>query len=259
MESFQKLPKWLKSNVFYRASLSDDSDGPGFDKAHIEVHPLDANLIGSQKLNGKHVLFLDLDQEHFISPSSTPGHSHVYVNADLGLDALKEIIDVLAKYGIVQGGIKNQLDISGFLTFRPPGVKKGDPYDDAGLNEAKAIENKTSNVDDLFGKYQALKDKLQEDYNNTKSDNTSCRVSVAGEILVSFLSNLANQLDLENGKIQVDINSTGTDIVTYNGGEFCKLTHHMYSDTYDVTFYSSNFPTVTWKILVDYIKETFGV
>lgn len=120
------LPKWLQSNVFYRAPLKSGGSGDpdGFNKTLTEVHPLDANLISSEKANGKHVLMLDVDQESFIVGSSTSGHNHVYINADLDLDALKEIVDVLAKHGILQEGIKKQVEASGCLTFRPPGVKK---------------------------------------------------------------------------------------------------------------------------------------
>jgi hypothetical protein len=44
---------------------------------------------------------------------------------ELDLEAITEIIDVLAKHGVVQEGIKNQLADRGFLSLRPPGVTKG--------------------------------------------------------------------------------------------------------------------------------------
>jgi hypothetical protein len=145
-ESFQSLPNWLKSNVFYRAHLLGEYGIGGFDKTLTEVHPLDANLIGSEKANGKHILMLDLDQKSFHVASSTKGHSHVYIDADLSLSALKEIVDVLAKHGVVQQGIKAQLDASNCLTLRPPGITKGNHEDEVGIEEYKNIKLGKDNI-----------------------------------------------------------------------------------------------------------------
>lgn len=133
---FQKLPTWLRFNVFYRAKLVNSSGAEKTEpQEHVEVHPFDANLISSKKLDGKHVLMLDLDVQHAYLMSSTSGHGHLIIDAELETDQLKEIVDVLAKYGILQKGIKKQLDDRGFLTLRMPGMKKGDVLDDASLKE----------------------------------------------------------------------------------------------------------------------------
>lgn len=148
IQNFQSLPDWLKSNVFYRANLAQEYGSDSFNRPLTEVHPLDANLISSQKANGKHVLLLDLDQESFSIESTTAGHQHVYINADLSLEALKEIVDVLAKHGIVQAGIKKQLENSNCLTLRPPGVKKGNIEDQLGIEEYKDSKALNSFLDE---------------------------------------------------------------------------------------------------------------
>lgn len=126
--------------MFYRGKLTGSSEETNKTN-HVKVHPLDANLISSEKPNGKHVLMLDLDGSiHFVKSSN---NNHLYVDANLDLEALKEIIDVLAKHGVVQKGIKHQLDERGYLTLRPPGVKKGNELDDASVDEYKEIHEKS--------------------------------------------------------------------------------------------------------------------
>lgn len=132
-----------------------------------EVHPLDANLISSEKGNGKHILMLDLDQPSYIVSSSSHAHNHVYIDADLDLEALKEIVDVLAKHGILQAGIKKQLDAAGCLTLRPPGVKKTSDEDQVGLEEYKKLKTPKKpievNIQPKFPGFSATNDQLIKD------------------------------------------------------------------------------------------------
>ncbi len=119
--------------MFYRAKLKATSGGGEWGNTTIEVHPLDANLISSERPNGKHALLLDLDINSYYVPSSTSGHAHLYLDTNLTTEGLTEVIAVLKKYGIVQQGIYNQVSTRGSLTLRPPGVKKGEYPDDEGL------------------------------------------------------------------------------------------------------------------------------
>lgn len=82
---------------------------------------------------------LDLDDTHWYSESSTRGHGHLIVGKPLELDQLKEIVNVLAKHGILQEGIKRQLDDQGCLTLRMPGMKKDNEEDNMSFEELKAI------------------------------------------------------------------------------------------------------------------------
>lgn len=136
--NFLKLPAWLQSNVFYRAKLNGNSDDPTITET-VRVHPYDANLISSIRVDEKHVLLLDLDMEHFYVPSSTPGHGHLYINAELTYDQLYEILQPLVKYGIVQRGIYEGFLRRGWLSLRLPGQAKG-TEDDLGLEEIKKLK-----------------------------------------------------------------------------------------------------------------------
>lgn len=124
--------------MFYRSKLEGTSGKIDLNVEHKEVHPLDANLISSERGNGKHTLMLDLDiRSHYVK-STTFGHAHLYVDTDLSLADMQEIVDVLAKHGIVQQGINKQIK-RGFLAMRPPGNQKDHPFDDADLETAKEM------------------------------------------------------------------------------------------------------------------------
>lgn len=82
---------------------------------------------------------LDLDTQHWYSPSSTDGHAHLVINQHLEINELQEIVNVLVKYGILQKGIKRQLDERGCLSLRMPGMNKSKPEDNMSFQELKAI------------------------------------------------------------------------------------------------------------------------
>lgn len=152
-KDFKKLASWLWPNRFYRAQLKNSSEDEDLKiEEHVQVHPADANLVSSIKANGKHCLFLDLDMAHQHIPSTTPGHAHLFINADLSRDALQEIVDVLAKHKILQAGVKRGFDERGFLSLRIPGSVKGDPVDDMDLEHYK----KYTAIKDADEKYQYL-------------------------------------------------------------------------------------------------------
>ncbi len=99
------------------------------------MHPYDANLISSETDRGTHYLMLDLDIRHWYHESSTPEHGHLVIGKELELDQLIEIVNVLVKHGILQEGIKMQLDDRGCLTLRMPGMKKDVPEDNMSIRQ----------------------------------------------------------------------------------------------------------------------------
>lgn len=181
------LPSFLKFNVFYRCKLEDY--GQPVPEGHVEApkvksvpqrtHPYDANLISSEKDNGRHMLCLDLDQQHWYKESSTPDHGHLVINADLSKEDLKEIIDVLAKHGIVQDGIKKQIDDRGFLSLRMPGMTKYDDEDNMSLEEYK--KNLESKLD-----IPKLENKIVFDFSQCDNINMINRFAIMGFELVEL-------------------------------------------------------------------------
>lgn len=260
---FQNLPKWLQSNVFYRAKLKTDSGDPdGFSKKLTEVHPLDANLISSEKANGKHVLMLDLDQKSFITDSSTGQHRHVYIDADLDLDALKEIVDVLAKHGILQQGIKKQLESSNCLTFRPPGVTKGVHEDSIDVEEYKAFKQKevaaaksieqiqneivstfaidgpiiaskkTDFKDNIINLKQHLTKKSSKDYYY----KSVIAITVAEPAMQMFLKSVELDLGLESGYLFIKEALSADYTLQYKGHVIAKVSYDYQAMVYGLEF-----------------------
>lgn len=88
--------------------------------------------------------------------SSTTGHAHLYLDTNLTLEGLTEIIGVLKKYGIVQQGIYNQVKDRGSLTLRPPGVKKGEYPDDEGIEKYKQFFEQPAKDPKVGGYLQPL-------------------------------------------------------------------------------------------------------
>lgn len=67
---------------------------------------------------------IDIDHECAWVPSTNPGHGHLYINKDVSLDGLIEILDVLAKHGIVERGFADATRERGYAAVRLPHVKK---------------------------------------------------------------------------------------------------------------------------------------
>lgn len=127
-----QLPNWLRNNRLYNMGiLSDDSENRSGWRDAREEHQTwnhdDANLIGSQFVDGRHPLhkvFIDLDVEHYYVESGTSGHAHLYINVDLTPDELMELQQTLNKFGIVGPGWVFQLEGRKENTFRMPNNKK---------------------------------------------------------------------------------------------------------------------------------------
>lgn len=89
-----------------------------------------ANVVMSRRESGwgrdakVHAVLLDLDVEHFYVPSSSEGHGHLYVNVFANEADYFELLDLLAKVGVLQ---KNYVEASkkkGGTFLRLPWVKK---------------------------------------------------------------------------------------------------------------------------------------
>ncbi len=86
-----------------------------------------ANLVSSLCDDGKHRLILDLDIPARLVPSSTEGHSHLYIDADMSFDTMIALIDALASAGVVERKWAAAVRARGMALVRPPWVKKPTP------------------------------------------------------------------------------------------------------------------------------------
>lgn len=91
---------------------------------------LDANVATSLREDGspidpqQHALLLDLDVPAYLVPSSTPGHSHLYVDVKIDEDVYFRLLDCLADAGVIQRGYANSSKHRGGTALRLPWVRK---------------------------------------------------------------------------------------------------------------------------------------
>ena len=93
-----------------------------------------ANVISSLGTDGLHYPVLDLDIPAYLVPSSTPGHSHLYLNIEIDADTYFELLDVLSGAGILESGYVAASEARGYSSVRLPWVKK-DEGGDEGRND----------------------------------------------------------------------------------------------------------------------------
>ena len=91
----------------------------------VDPAPADqANLVGSSGADGLHHPVVDLDVPAFLVPSSTPGHSHLYINVAVPWEGYLKLLDVLAELGIVEPAYVSHSKEQGQTLVRVPWVRK---------------------------------------------------------------------------------------------------------------------------------------
>lgn len=72
----------------------------------------------------QHLPVFDLDLPAYTIPSSTPGHTHLYINRPISTEHYQGILDALVAAGLVQEGFARRLHVDGYCTLRLPWVRK---------------------------------------------------------------------------------------------------------------------------------------
>jgi hypothetical protein len=73
----------------------------------------------------KHMLAIDVDVPAWLLPSSTPGHSHLYVDLAISEGPLWAFLDAAAAIGLVEEGYVSACKSRGMTSLRAPWVRKG--------------------------------------------------------------------------------------------------------------------------------------
>lgn len=86
----------------------------------------DANISTSirEDVEDHHALLLDLDVPAWLVPSSTEGHSHLYVDVSIPTVTYYALLDALSDAGVIQHGYANASKHRGGTALRLPWVKK---------------------------------------------------------------------------------------------------------------------------------------
>lgn len=144
MESYlSTAPTWLVQLLTTRVSFhqiawehdSDDlpKDIPSDQRKLVNffaesevVSSLNKTSLGDPPGEEAHALILDVDINCALIPSSTSGHSHLIFNHSVDTEGLHEILDVLAKHGVIEqnyAAVSKARPEGAFL--RLPWIRKG--------------------------------------------------------------------------------------------------------------------------------------
>lgn len=83
-----------------------------------------ANLVSSRTEDGKHMPILDLDFPHHFEPSTSPGHSHLYIDVEMPRRKLFALVLVLWYCGVIEMGHAVWTLRRGASFVRIPGLDK---------------------------------------------------------------------------------------------------------------------------------------
>lgn len=149
MEDEEDYDSLISRLTTRRARLSSDSSVPVDVKfSNSQKAPLSkSNLMCSDVDESmypyavdRHFLILDLDMPVELIKSSS-GNNHLIVGHSLEQKAMLEILQVLAKHGIVQKKWVESAEKLGYASLRLPGIDKRNKKDNCGLNADGEIES----------------------------------------------------------------------------------------------------------------------
>ena len=87
---------------------------------------MDANVVSSDsRINPDvHYPVIDLDVPVYLVPSSTPGHSHLYINVGMSFEEYAQILRALTEAGVVEEGYGEASFRRGRSDVRLPWIQK---------------------------------------------------------------------------------------------------------------------------------------
>lgn len=107
---------------------AESSENGGMDERVDADLDAGANVISSLRTDQhgleRHALLIDLDVPAYLVPSSTEGHSHLYVDVSMNRAAYFRVLDALADAGVIERGYSDVSQRKGATYLRLPWVKK---------------------------------------------------------------------------------------------------------------------------------------
>lgn len=116
-----------KLRLFQVTHWDEDSSGTYSQEVRQPAASIaDANISTSirEDVPDRHALLLDLDVPAWLLPSSTEGHTHLYVDVQIREDAYFQLLDALANAGVIQRGYADASKRRGGTALRLPWIKK---------------------------------------------------------------------------------------------------------------------------------------
>lgn len=124
----------------------------------IQILPVEAGDLSLDKANTitslarpggyTHYPVIDIDLPIYALPSTTPGHSHLYIGKQVTTDQLFQLLDVMAEIGLVEPGYVEASRERGFTAVRLPWIPKPIWEDEEilGLNDFQGAPSVTPGI-----------------------------------------------------------------------------------------------------------------
>lgn len=114
----------MEGQVYQSVQKFDDYDARS---GRYDTTDLEKAQVITSRVAGKdnvHKLLLDIDIPAQLIPSSTPGHSHLYIDKEMSEDAWSTLLFALSSAGIIEPGYMRASISRGFTALRLPWIKK---------------------------------------------------------------------------------------------------------------------------------------
>lgn len=141
---------------------TDEADyEPGIDREEADL--AEANVVSSEHRVsfGKphHVVALDIDHAAWLIPSSTEGHSHLYIDVPGGIphEDYMELLDVLARCKVIEHGYASVSKSRGHSDLRLPWVSKADQHTISAEESARIWEERVPKPEPTPDPWETLK------------------------------------------------------------------------------------------------------
>lgn len=129
-----ELVAFIKANLTPYVIDWDGDNKTGY-LADLERTPSksmeEADVVSSQRADlfapkGSHAVILDIDYPMWVTPSSTEGHYHLYIDKQIPHEGYMALVALLGHLGIIEPGYAMASIRRGHTDLRPPWVKKGE-------------------------------------------------------------------------------------------------------------------------------------
>jgi hypothetical protein len=104
------IKNYDESDLIFEGAIGR-GENPNLVTSHVRDEP------------GTHALCIDIDMPAQLYPSKTPGHHHLYIDIKLNWETYKELLQALAKAGIIEEGYAGASIARGCTALRPPSIE----------------------------------------------------------------------------------------------------------------------------------------
>jgi len=120
----KKIPGNIQRRFFKNICWQDEYGRDSWTRKETDIE--DAEVVSSKIAHSdRHAPAIDIDVPAYLIPSSTPGHSHLYIDVAMSWRQYKKLLKALDQAGIVEYGYLRASLKRKRTDLRVPWLKKG--------------------------------------------------------------------------------------------------------------------------------------